>query len=128
MKWLVKSLMSFLHVFKDVGGFLLAADKLAAPIVTAIDPPVGAAMNAIAALVVGAERAFPASGSGPIKHANVKDSFLAMLPMLQQLMRQQGFEFTVDSTAVSNLIDATCAQLNAAAAFQAGFKLEKLPQ
>lgn len=119
--------MSFLHIIKDIGGFLLAADKMAAPIVSQIDPPVGAAMNAIAALVVQAENAFPASGSGAVKKASVIDSFMALFPMMQQLMRQQGFNFTVDPNSIPALIDATVAQFNAAAAFKNGFKIEKLP-
>lgn len=120
--------MSFLHVLKDVGQFLLQADRIAAPIVTAIDPPIGAAMNAIGALVVQAEQTYPTQGSGAQKKAAVLSWFFSMVPMLQEILKAQGFQLNVDQNTISSLIDATVSQLNSAATLKNAITITKLPQ
>lgn len=120
------NMANFLHIIENIGHGLIVADRIAAPIVTMIDPPVGAAMNAIGALVVKAEQTFPTQGQGAIKKAAVLDWFFTLMPMFQQVLKAQGFEFSVDQEAVSKLIDAQVAQLNAAGLFKTAFIFKKI--
>ncbi len=119
---------SFLHILKDIGKTALIIDQAAAPFVSMINPAVGSAMNAVAALVVRAEQTYPSEGQGATKKAAVLDWFFALYPMIQEGLKAQGYTLTIDQNSVSQLIDATCAQLNAAALLKNGFKIEKLSQ
>lgn len=119
--------MSFLSVLKAIGKGIIAADTMAAPFVTMLNPAAGAAMNAIAGLVVKAEQTYQGEKQGTPKKQMVMDEFMALLPMFQSVLKDQaGLILTINADSVSALVDATVAQFNAAAALHNTFKLEKV--
>lgn len=98
--------MSFLSILRTVVHDALLVDLAAAPIVSMLNPPIGNAMNIIGQLVLKAETTLPAGTPGPQKKAFVQDAVAQMLPTIQDTPAKK--------EAVSEMIDTTVAQLNAA--------------
>ena len=112
--------MNFLGLLKTVGKDLFAADLMAAPIVSLFNPGIGAAMNVIGRLVIKAEQTYAMDGQGTKKYQLVVDEFNALLPDLQAELAKQGVQLNIDPAALTSIINAIVAQLNAA---QAGIKV-----
>jgi hypothetical protein len=117
--------MSFKSVLADIGhvvGIGATAAQAVAPIVTALDPPVGAILSAASSFIIGAETAFPAATTGPTKKAAVMDQLSAALPLLQVGLQAAGIKFTVTpelETALSNSVDEIVGLFNNLAVFKA---------
>ena len=119
--------MSFLSVFKTIGKDLLAADMFAAPIVSMFNPVAGSAMNLIGQLVTKAEATYTGEKQGTTKRQVVIDEFTAIWPLVQELLKTEGFSLSFDTGQIGTLIDATVAQMNALAVLHDTLKLTKIP-
>lgn len=120
--------MSFLSVLKTIGQDVLLGANAAAPLTNVFIPGAGAALQGITSLIIAAEKhpAMQNSGQGAQKKQWVLDAIQLGLPFFQEILKERGEILTIDSAALSSLIDATVTQINALQKLHTSFSLTKI--
>lgn len=109
--------MSFLSVLKTIGKDVVIGAQVASPFLNLFLPGVGSVVNIVAQGVVKAEQVYQEDAqAGVQKKQMVLDEFAAMLPLFNQALAAHGLKMSVSMDTISQLIDSTVAQFNAAAA------------
>lgn len=123
--------MSFLSILKrdaeKVGDVIGVGASLAGPFVSVFNPVAGTALNMLGNLITKAEQTYTAEKQGTAKKQVVIDEFMALWPLVQEVLATQaGERITFDQSQIGPIIDATVAQINAAKIFHDSIKVEKI--
>ena len=125
--------MSFISILKQIGGIVIGAEHIVAPVAEAILPSLSgpiAALDGIfqrlQASIATAEVNNPASGQGSAKAPAVVADFERGLELTQTVLAIEKKKLVYDGAQLAAAITAQVAAFNAMAALKASFKIEPL--
>ncbi len=119
--------MSFVSILKTIGKDLIIGEQAAAPFIGMLIPAAAAPLALINQLVIKAENTYQGEKQGATKLQVVQDEFTALLPMVQEILKEAGgINVEMSGDAITALINASVAQMNAAKALHDSFKVTKV--
>lgn len=120
--------MSFLSVLGTIGKDVLAGVNAAAPLGNLFIPGIGNALQGVTGLIIAAENHpdLQGAGMGAQKKAYVLDAIQLGLPFFQSILKENGILLTIDSQALSDVIDETVALFNSAKKLHDSFSITQL--
>jgi hypothetical protein len=125
------NLVSFLGALKDIGKTALgiARSPVAATIVSAVNPALGAIWGRAATAITNIEAAHAAAGrekTGSEKLNFVITDFEESLAVTREILKLQGKELVYDAGRLKEAIDAQVAAFNATARLKETFQIRDL--
>lgn len=126
--------MSFVSVLRQIGGFALGVEKIAAPIVSANVPGAAAEIAILDPLFQNLQVAIQTmeihspEGSGDLKSGAATANFQADLAFTQSVLAKVGKTLQYDTVRLQSGISNQVAALNDWAAVQASFTVVDLPK
>ena len=111
------SSMAFATIFGSVAPKVATAVGIAGGIITVFDPPLGALVNKLGAIITGVEGLYTTEKAGVAKKATVSQIALSEIPQLEEIVAQFGVNAKVPEAELGHAIDAFVAAYNSAGAF-----------
>lgn len=105
-------------VFGTVVPKIATGISVAGGILTVFDPPLGALVSRLSAIITGVEGLYTTEKAGVAKKQTVSQIALAELPHLEEIIAQFGANVKVPEAELSHAIDAFVAAYNAAGALK----------